>query len=69
MIKKLRLAAYASISMIKQHVVKHEKVYLKAIKNKCKPKWYDGILGWAWHCGCSKEHYVDQQCSALVWYK
>ena len=51
----------------------HAEVYKKAVKAGCKPFWYDGIVGWAWHCGCDqdkeKTHYVDQQCSVVKFYR
>jgi hypothetical protein len=49
----------------------HEKAYSKAVKNGCTPRWYNGIVGWAWHCDCPGEnssHFADQQCSAVKWY-
>lgn len=33
----------------------------------CRPIWYDGIYGWAFHCGCSDlKHACDQQCSMIT---
>jgi hypothetical protein len=33
----------------------------------CKPRWYDGLIGWAWHCTCpDNDHGFDQQCSAIT---
>lgn len=44
----------------------YEPIRVLAVSNGCKPKWYDGIMGWAWHCTCEdKTHYCDQQCSAI----
>ena len=41
-------------------------VYKTAKKNGCKPKWYDGICGPAWHCTCRQgTHYCDSQCSMI----
>mgnify|MGYP001610333141 CR=1 FL=1 len=41
-------------------------LYKIAKANGCRPTWYDGIFGWAWHCGCADgTHASDQQCSAL----
>lgn len=38
-----------------------------AAKNGCKPVWWDGILGWAYHCTCEDElHFGDQQCSVIT---
>ena len=43
------------------------KIYLKSLKVGCNAKWYDGIFGWAWHCGCDDgKHMSDQQCSILT---
>ena len=44
----------------------HERIRKTAIAHGCKPFWHDGLLGWAWHCGCADEtHFMDQQCSAI----
>lgn len=43
-----------------------EQIRIEAIKNGCKPLWYDGILGWAWHCDCQDNlHCCDSQCSVI----
>lgn len=49
----------------------HDKALAKARTAGCKPFWYDGIIGPAWHCGCPEEnnHYADQQCSVVKFYK
>jgi hypothetical protein len=50
----------------------HNLVYDKAIENGCKPVWFDGILGPAWHCNCDERgvtHFIDQQCSVVKFYK
>lgn len=40
---------------------------IEAIKSGCSPIWYDGLLGWRYHCNCSDHlHCGDQQCSALT---
>ena len=42
----------------------HDVAFEKAVAAGCKPFWYDGIIGPAWHCGCDqngKTHYADQQ--------
>ena len=45
----------------KQYAIK-----ARAESNGCRPFWYDGILGWKWHCGCEDGlHCCDQQCSAI----
>lgn len=46
---------------------KHEAAKKAAIKAGCEPFWHDGILGFAWHCGCEEPntHYIDQQCSVV----
>lgn len=36
-------------------------------KAGCKAHWHDGIVGWAWHCGCTDvRHAHDQQCSVIT---
>jgi hypothetical protein len=46
---------------------KHDQVRQTAIKNGCSPRWYDGICGWAWHCGCDDlTHACDSQCSMIT---
>ena len=50
----------------------HDVAFEKAVAAGCKPFWYDGIIGPAWHCGCDqngKTHYADQQCSVVRFYK
>lgn len=45
----------------------HDEIFLLALEQGCSPEWYDGILGWSWHCGCPLNlHGCDQQCSALT---
>ena len=42
----------------------------KARRAGCRPQWYDGIIGWAWHCGCKdRRHAYDSQCSVLKYYR
>jgi hypothetical protein len=50
---------------------KHEAAKKAAIKAGCEPFWHDGILGFAWHCGCEEPntHYIDQQCSVVRFYR
>ena len=44
-------------------------LYQEAVSAGCTPKWYDGMFGPAWHCGCpKKDHACDSQCSALTFY-
>lgn len=44
-----------------------ERVRALAVAAGCRPTWHDGILGWAWHCGCADlAHAADQQCSAIT---
>lgn len=49
---------------------KPSKVADVAARNGCTPKWYDGIFGWQWHCGCPNDggvdHRGDQQCSVIT---
>ena len=41
--------------------------YKLAKENGCNPVWYDGIIGWDWHCGCEvMRHAHDQQCSVIT---
>jgi len=50
----------------------HKQAHDKAVKAGCTPRWYDGILGWAWHCKCpggDDSHFIDSQCSVVKWYK
>ena len=52
--------------------VSHQDAYNAAIAAGCKPVWYDGILGPAWHCDCDEDgptHYIDQQCSVVRFYR
>jgi hypothetical protein len=43
-----------------------EKIRALAVENGCQPFWYDGMFGWAWHCGCDDNlHCCDQQCSVI----
>lgn len=42
-----------------------DKLYKAAVKAGCTPFWYDGIFGWAWHCGCGL-HHSDSQCSMIT---
>ena len=45
----------------------NKEIYRKAISVGCNPLWYDGIFGWAWHCGCKDlRHTCDSQCSMLT---
>jgi hypothetical protein len=51
---------------------KDKAAFDKALAAGCTPRWYNGILGWAWHCSCPGDddsHYIDQQCSVVKWYK
>jgi hypothetical protein len=51
---------------------KDDEAFEKAIAAGCTPRWYDGIIGWAWHCDCpgsGDEHCIDQQCSMVKWYR
>lgn len=44
----------------------HDEIHATATANGCKPRWYDGIFGWAWHCTCKDmTHACDQQCSMI----
>ena len=44
-----------------------DNIFIKAVEVGCNPKWYNGIFGWAWHCGCSDfRHACDQQCSMIT---
>jgi hypothetical protein len=66
-----RQSLYANAGHDLKLILVHERAYRKAIDNKCSPRWHDGILGWAWHCGCpgnSDDHFRDQQCSVVKWY-
>lgn len=46
-----------------------KEAFKRATKAGCKPMWYDGILGHAWHCTCpDNAHCCDQQCSVLQQY-
>ena len=46
--------------------VQQYKIRLLAESNGCAPIWADGIVGWAYHCGCDENtHGMDQQCSAV----
>lgn len=50
----------------------HDRAFQQAVAAGCQPFWHDGILGWAWHCGCPDEgptHFIDQQCSVVKFYK
>lgn len=48
-------------------VGENKKIYKKAMSVGCNPLWYDGMFGWAWHCGCEDhKHSCDQQCSMLT---
>lgn len=47
----------------------HKAAFEEAMQAGCRPTWYDGILGWAWHCNCDDErHCFDQQCSVVAFY-
>jgi hypothetical protein len=41
--------------MSEQNQKHHQRAYALAKKAGCTPRWYDGILGWAWHCNCPSE--------------
>jgi hypothetical protein len=46
---------------------KKEALRQKAVEAGCKPFWWDGIFGWAWHCGCDDlAHACDSQCSMIT---
>jgi len=50
----------------------HDRAKRLAIEHGCTPKWCNGILGYAWHCGCPGDddsHFIDQQCSVVRWYR
>jgi hypothetical protein len=45
----------------------HDKIFELAVANGCKPFWWDGIFGHAWHCGCDDDiHFCDSQCSMVT---
>ena len=51
-------------------MTEHDKVFERAVAAGCKPFWYDGMIGPAWHCGCNdRAHQVDSQCSVVKFYK
>jgi len=55
--------------MSRQRDKKDDKAYKAAVAIGCKPEWLDGIVGWAWHCGCGDlRHAYDSQCSVLKTY-
>jgi hypothetical protein len=46
-----------------------DEIFQMAVAAGCDPQWYDGILGWRWHCGCENNiHGCDSQCSAMTKY-
>lgn len=46
---------------------KDKALHDEAFRLGCKPRWYDGILGWRWHCSCEdNDHGYDQQCSVIT---
>ena len=50
----------------------HDKAYELAVKAGCKPFWFDGIMGPAWHCGCPDDdttHFIDSQCAVVEFYR
>lgn len=53
--------------MLMKMTVEDHKIIARAQEVGCIPKWYDGIFGWSWHCGCiDHRHACDQQCSMLT---
>jgi len=46
----------------------NDELFLIAVVAGCTPRWFDGIFGWRWHCGCDGEpnHCSDQQCSMIT---
>lgn len=44
-----------------------EQIHAAALKAGCRPLWWDGIFGPAWHCGCADlKHAGDSQCSMIT---
>ena len=44
-----------------------DELFKKAVAAGCKPFWFNGIFGPAWHCGCEDEaHFCDQQRSMIT---
>jgi hypothetical protein len=42
-------------------------VVKNAERDGCSPLWWNGILGWRWHCTCpDNKHGLDRQCSAII---
>jgi hypothetical protein len=45
----------------------YDEIYKLAVEVGCRPFWYDGMFGPAWHCGCvDNRHACDQQCSMIT---
>ncbi len=55
-----------TVKLVPKQTQGDEAIFAHATTAGCKPIWADGLLGWAWHCGCEgNQHGVDQQCSVL----
>jgi hypothetical protein len=53
-----------------EEIMNHDRALRLAMANGCDVFWYDGMMGPAWHCNCEDgEHYIDQQCSVVKYYK
>lgn len=52
---------------LKEYTALHERIRITASAHGCRPFWYDGMIGWGWHCGCKNlRHACNQQCSAIT---
>jgi hypothetical protein len=54
------------LSAVKNPTDRDEQLAATARAHGCTPKWYDGMFGWRYHCGCKDHlHCSDQQCYVI----
>ena len=41
-----------TVKLVPKPTTSDEAIFTHATTAGCKPIWADGLLGWAWHCGC-----------------
>jgi hypothetical protein len=55
------------VELVAKQTPEDEVIFANAKEAGCSPIWRNGMLGWAWHCGCEDlKHAADQQCSVIA---
>jgi hypothetical protein len=56
-----------TLKLVERPSDRDDEIHRSAVEAGCRPIWCDGIVGWAWHCGCPDlAHAADQQCSVIT---